>query len=230
MVVRGVDVSRFQGYINWEVMPPWIEFVYIGTLDWRNDCIDKMARSNGVNASRTRVTGGYYRVDATKRSPRAEVNTMLNVVDTLGLMLPGNLFPAVDIEPTDDAVASGKVDWAGWSRQFHDEWYSVSGGVPLMMYGSGSFLRDKVKASNDADDWDPRTRYWVGQTVKWATPKGQNPEEFGGKTDFTFGGRTAIHQFDLEAYVSGSPLGTKFDRNQLMTGVTLRDITIPMAA
>ena len=229
-MTRGVDVSRYQGFIDWEAMPSWIEFVYIGTMDWRNNVVDRAARANAVNASRTRTTGGYYRVDATRRSPRAEAQTMMNVIDSLGLMLPGNLFPAVDIEPTDDAVASGKVDWEGWSAEFSDNWYSAAGAVPLMVYGSGSFLRDRVKASGRPEDWDSRTRFWVGHTAKWATPKGQTANEFAGKTNFTFDGRTAIHQFDLEAMIPGSPLGTKFDRNQLMAGVTLDAITIPMAA
>lgn len=225
MVTRGVDVSRFQGYINWETMPTWIEFAYIGLLDWRNDCVDKMARSNAVNASRTRVTGGYYRVDAVRRSPYAEAMNMLNIIDRLGLMLPGNLFPAVDIEPTNDVEGSAKVNWANWTRDFIDL-YALHSEVPLMLYGSGSFLRDKVRANG----LDSRIRLWVGHTAKWAKPAGQTPDEFAGKTDFTFDGRTAIHQFDSEAIVSGSPLGTKFDRNQLMAGVTLKDITIPMAA
>jgi len=228
VVTRGIDVSRYQGYLNWEAMPDWVEFAYIGLMDWRNNCVDKMARTNAINASRTRVTGGYYRVDAVKRSPYAEAMDMLGVIDALGLMLPGNLFPAVDIEPTTDVAGNAKVDWAQWSKDFSSSWYVLSGGIPLMMYSSGSFLRDKIRASNDADDWDSRTRFWVGHTAKWAKPAGQTAEEFAGKTDFTFGGRTVIHQFDLETIIPGAPGGIRFDRNQLMAGVTLSDITISM--
>jgi len=230
VVTRGIDVSRYQGYLNWEAMPDWVEFAYIGAMDWRSGCVDKMARTNAINASRTRVTGGYYRVDAVKRSPYAEAIDMLSVIDALGLMLPGNLFPAVDIEPTDDIAGSAKVDWAAWTRDFIAT-YMLHSEVPLMLYGSGSFLRDKVRVD---DNLDSRVRFWVGHTAKWATPKGQSPDEFAGKTSFTFNGRTAIHQFDLEEIIPGVTMPgsqvSRFDRNQLMAGVTLDDITVQMAA
>lgn len=225
-MTRGIDVSRYQGVLDWETIPSWVEFAYIGTVDWRNDRVDRLARLNAINASCSRVTGGYYRVDATRRTPYAEAVDMISVIDRLGLMMPGNLFPAVDIEPTDDAVASGKVNWATWTRDFIAT-YMLHSEVPLMLYGSGSFLRDKIRVG---DGLDPRVRFWVGHTAKWAKPAGQTPDEFAGKTNFTFDGRTAIHQFDLEYLMPGAPEGTRFDRNQLMAGVTLKDITIPMAA
>lgn len=92
--VRGVDVSEYQGNINWEVLAgQGIDFAYIKATKG-TDTNDKKFKVNWENAQKANVkVGAYHLFTYDQPAPQQAENFIGSVPDA-----DGTLPPAVDIE------------------------------------------------------------------------------------------------------------------------------------
>lgn len=227
---RGLDASAYQYDIDWAKVPTGIHFAYLRMFDWRADRLDDQIGRNVFGGSRGRVLGGYHRVDPVRRTPSQEASIFVALLRATGLDCPGRLIPAVDIEPTGDKVADGKVDWPRWTREFFAIYRTVTPDVlPLMVYTSGSYFDSLLGGTADWPTW---VTCWVGHSEKYSRPAGLPAEEWAGKTWYQRG-RARVHQYTTSGHLSGItyPDGRprEVDLDSLMPGVELADVMIPLA-
>ncbi len=92
--IRGVDVSHYQGDINWqELAAQDLNFAYIKATEgssYRDDCFEK----NWAEAAETDLTVGAYHFFSFSSPGK---NQAENYIETVG-SLSGKLIPAVDVE------------------------------------------------------------------------------------------------------------------------------------
>lgn len=92
--VRGVDVSHYQGNIDWKVLSEQdIQFAYIKATEGDN-FIDKNFLKNLSGAVRAKLRAGAYHFFSYESSGESQYRNFISVVPLLKGMLP----PVVDIE------------------------------------------------------------------------------------------------------------------------------------
>jgi GH25 family lysozyme M1 (1,4-beta-N-acetylmuramidase) len=219
---RGLDVSEWQNLPDWASIPVDRAFSYVRVFEWRTGKTDGQAARNVAEASRTgRLVGGYHRADPTLRTPVEEARRFLGLLATFGLLAPGRLRPAIDIEPT-NTVRDSSVDWPRWTREFFTAYRDLCS-LPLLVYSSGSYFTSWLGGVADWPEW---VRTWVGHSEKYSSPKGLPAEEWAGRTPYT-PGRTAVHQYSTTGQLSG--ITTAVDLDCLMPGVTFGDLVLRAA-
>lgn len=228
-LTRGLDASEYQYVPDWSSIPVDRQFCWLRLFEWRTGAVDKQLARNVLEASRTgRVVGAYLRADPTLRSPAEEARRLLGLAAVHGLLAPGRLWPAIDIEPTGTARDRG-LDWGKWTRAFFAEYRALSG-LPLMVYSSGSYFSVWL---GGVADWPSWVKCWVGHSEKYSQPQGLSAEEWAGRTQYLLGGRTAVHQYSVTGllpgitYPDGHPRETDLDC--LMPGVNLADLVLRAA-
>lgn len=216
-LVRGKDISAWQGQFNWSALDAMTAFVMLRLFEWRPGGgtswpwgIDvQLDRNVRLGAQQGVVLGGYHRVDPTRWTAATEARRMVGLLDLYGLLAPGRMRPAVDIEPTDDLAGNQRVDWPRWTREFFAAWHELTNS-PLRVYASGSAFQSLLGGTAD---WPAWVDAWVGHTNAWSTPvRNMPPEEWAGKTTYNLGGRTVLHQYaktptDLDCFMPGKSWG-----------------------
>ena len=93
--VRGVDVSHYQGSIDWRVLSgQGIDFAYIKATEG-SSFVDPQFERNWTEASNTELRIGAYHFFSFESSGEAQANHFLKHITKAERMLP----PAVDVEP-----------------------------------------------------------------------------------------------------------------------------------
>lgn len=91
---RGIDVSHYQGDIDWEsIEKQGVEFVYIKATEGSSH-VDECYESNRSNAEKTGIHIGFYHFFSFESSGISQAE---NYIATVG-ELNGKLIPAVDVE------------------------------------------------------------------------------------------------------------------------------------
>jgi lysozyme len=99
-VVEGIDVSIYQGTIDWtKVKAAGIQFAYIRVSDGTGSHDSKFA-SNWANARAAGVLRGVYQFFREDEDPIAQADLLL---DAMGALEPDDLPPAIDVESVDGA-------------------------------------------------------------------------------------------------------------------------------
>ncbi|HEU5475689.1 MAG TPA: GH25 family lysozyme [Actinophytocola sp.] len=229
-LIRGLDVSEYQGETDWLAVPLHIRFGVVRLAEWRVDRggprLDQQAVANIAGLRATgRTVGGYQRANPVRNSPQFEVLLFRALLAVLGLDQPGCPIPAIDIEPTgtDDEL----VDWPKWVREFIACYQKIAPDPRLRWYTSGSFFDSRYGGVLDiplnVTLW---VGHWSGAYSKPANP-GFDPalaEQYAGRTTYTFAGRTQMHQYYNRGQVPG--IGGPVDLNALMPGLGLADVTL----
>src|SRR5438067_309921 len=156
-----IDVSHYQGNIQWNLVAPYIQGAYVkitegtGYVDapWRN--YHDAARSNGI------PVGAYHFADL--GDPIAEADHFADQY----LGAAWQLRPVLDIE-TNGATA-------GWIRQFRNQFRIRTGRAPFRVYSSLSLLTGVLDPAGwidkDSDIWVAAYRLALGwnhpQLVLW---------------------------------------------------------------
>jgi hypothetical protein len=212
-LVRGRDFSGWNGAYDWASLDPSAVFVMCRLFEWRAaggsswpwGIDNQLERNVRLGAQHGRVLGGYHRVDPTRWTAAVEARRMVGLLDLCGLLSPGRMRPAVDIELTDDVAGNKRVDWPRWTREFFAAWRELTV-MPLRVYASGSAYNDLL---GGVTDWPAWVDCWVGHTNVWSTPTRNRPaEEWAGQTGYTLGGRAVLHQYaktpaDFDCFMPG---------------------------
>ena len=92
--VRGVDVSHYQGDIDWEVLQMQnIDFAYIKATEGSSH-VDEKFTENWKNASQTALSIGAYHFFSFDSEGETQAENFIRTVGTLD----GKLIPVIDVE------------------------------------------------------------------------------------------------------------------------------------
>jgi hypothetical protein len=209
LLTRGRDLSAWNDEHDWE--SDTTEFAMLRLFEWRSGVVwgaDAQLARNLVESTRYgKVVGGYHRVDPTRWTPQIEARRMIGVLNSCGLLAPGRMRPAVDIERT-GKPEDAKVDWPRWTRSFFEEWRLLTI-CPLRVYAAGG---DFGSLLGGLTDWPSWVDGWVGHTTEWSSPtRNMLPDEWAGRTKYTLNGRATLHQYakppaaptDLDCFMPG---------------------------
>lgn len=221
-LLRGFDFSAWQKEIDWDQVPTDRVFGYLRVFEWRDATVDTQIQRNVLHASATgRTVGGYLRVDPTRWTPQCEAARFYGLLASFGLLAPGRLIPAVDIEPT-GALGDKTTNWPQWAAAFFDAWRMMTG-LPLVVYSSGSYFPGLLGGTAG---WPPWVKCWVGHSEKYSRPKGLAAEAWAGGTWYE-PDRAVVHQYTTTGSLPG--VSTPVDLDCLMPGVALGDVTLKAA-
>jgi GH25 family lysozyme M1 (1,4-beta-N-acetylmuramidase) len=131
---RGIDISHWQGDIDWAaVAGDGVDFAIMKATEG-NDYTDTKFKQNRTNAQLAGVTIGMYHVASPRRSTddaRAEADRFLRVAKPN----VGNLIPTLDIEIANVPDGMSSAVLAGWVRAWLNR-VTAKLGVRPMIYGS----------------------------------------------------------------------------------------------
>src|SRR5215831_11213924 len=135
-VVEGLDVSYYEGVINWPaVKAAGKEFAFIRVSDGTG-FNDPQFANNWPNARAAGVIRGVYQFFRPGQDAVAEANLLVSQVAAAGGLQPGDLPPVVDVEVSDGQSASvvqqGIQDWIATVSQ-------ATGRTPLIYTSSGTW-------------------------------------------------------------------------------------------
>jgi lysozyme len=207
---HGIDVSHYQGEIDWTELrrgDRQIRFAFVRLAEWRDARfgLDEQATANIAGARRAGIAvGTYVRVDPNANTAEQEAVQWRTYRAGAGAGGPGFLVPAFDIEDT-------TRDWSTWVRLFIATHRRLSPELDgrVIVYTAGSFVEANYPTGWDRND--KQIALWIGHTK--AAP---------GATPYTFGGRTAVHQYSHTAIKPG--IGGVVDLNATMPGWSIADL------
>lgn len=203
-----IDVSEHNGVIDWERVrqeDTKVTGAMIHLSSWRissgGNRPDHQAAANWAGAKNTKInvfpvsTGGYVRANPWANSPSTEAYLFHRLIEEFYDDDFVHLIPAIDIEPTDHPEYDKLVDWPAWLREFIQEWDLLTNGARLQVYTSGSFFESKY---GGVLDLPLNVSFWVGDAAQF-----NHAPDAGGKTKYTFSGRTLLHQYSHKGTVPG---------------------------
>lgn len=142
--VPGIDVSKWQGTINWtKVAGAGVKFAIIRVSDGKNT-IDAKFESNWAGAKAQGIVVGAYQFFRPSQDPIVQADILL---DKMGTLQPGDLPPVIDVEDnggmSSSAVAAAVKKWID-----HVE---AATGVKPIVYTGRYFWQDYVKSTAWSD-------------------------------------------------------------------------------
>lgn len=225
-LIRGIDVSAYQGSINWELLRQGrrdLAFAYIRTSEWRKDSstgglIDMYAERNIAGASRNGlIPGVYQRANLELNTPEKEAIEFVARIRYLDAWKIGSLIPAIDVEYTTPQLKAPNLN--KWLEEFVAAYYDMAPIKKLMFYTSSSYVMQYYPSALTLP-----INLWVAHTEKYSIPKGLPAEEWAGKAN-RFNNKGLLHQYTHSLILPGVEENT-VDGNCLFPGVKLRDIMI----
>lgn len=165
---KGIDVSHHQGTIDWNevskvVVPNEpIRYVFIKATEGATEN-DSEAELNAKEAKRVGIFFGYYHFANPENKSSDAVSEAKYFISVLKkLPKPTLKAPYVlDIEANKDGIK--KVEYLKWINDFITEFEKYNN-VPLIIYGSPSFLNDNLPKEHNLGDYP----LWV---ANYNTPK-----------------------------------------------------------
>jgi lysozyme len=144
-VLEGVDVSLFDGTINWtQVQGSGKAFAFARVSDGISD-VDPTFDTNYAAIKAAGMIRGAYQFFEPAQDPVAQANLLLSKIGTMG---PGDLPPVLDIEITGGQLPATIVTniqtWITTVQQ--------ATGVTPMIYTAAGFWNGSVDSSNFASD------------------------------------------------------------------------------
>jgi lysozyme len=150
--VQGIDVSYFQGTIDWpSVAADGIGFAFV-RLSYGDIFRDPKFDTNWQGALDAGVVRGAYQFFKPSQSVSAQAQMM---IDAMSTMQTGDLPPMLDVEVSDGESPS-RV--AAKVEQWTEAVQSALGVAPIIYSGS-YFWRDDVGGSSDEQD----NPFWIAQ-------------------------------------------------------------------
>lgn len=228
-LLRGIDVSAYQGTINWDELRQNrrdLGFVYVRTAEWRNDesptagLLDYKAEENIAGASRNGlIPGVYQRANLEINTPEKEAAEFVAHIRYLDAWKPGSLIPAIDVEYTTPQAKAPNLD--RWVSDFIEAYFDMSPVNKLMFYTSSSYIRKYYPSVLLLDN---NVSLWIAHTEKYSIPKNLPAEEWAGKAD-SFNGKGLVHQYTHSLHLPGITANTA-DGNSLFPGVKLSQVMV----
>jgi len=149
--VRGVDVSSYQGYIDWkEIESNGVDFAFIKATEG-SSYRDKMFLDNIENIQSSKITAGAYHFMSFESDGFAQAENFISAVDSEKISLP----PVIDLElygryadSPPKAVHVRKILDAMISRL-----YEVYGKMPIIYTNRRAYTLYVSGAYKDCDIW-----------------------------------------------------------------------------
>lgn len=226
-LLRGVDVSSYQGSIDWNTLRRFrrdIAFAYVRTAEWRTDTpsgglIDSQAEKNISEAAKNGIIPGVYqRANLDLNTPEKEAAEFVAHIRHLDAWKKGSLIPAIDVEYSVPALKA--PDLNQWVREFVQTYFDMSPVHKLVFYSSSSFITKYYNAVIGM----PNVGLWVGHTERYSVPKDTPAEEWAGRAN-NFSGQGLVHQYTHSLTLPGITENT-VDGNCLMPGVELHQVMV----
>lgn len=157
--VNGVDISYWQGEVDFDILCSVVDFVFI-RYGYGNDYFDPRSQgyAQGCFDHNTPYDGYWYAKPGKSFSKHAENFKVARA------NLGGKLYPIFDEEETGGL---NKVDLNGWLFKWHNAFYNMTN-IPLekqMIYMSPGFAPNV-----EANDWMKRTKLDVAHWTKADLP------------------------------------------------------------
>lgn len=152
--VGGIDVSKWQGTINWDaVKTSGIGFA-IARVSHGTTYIDEQFDANWAGIKAQGLVRGVYQYYAPDEDPIAQADILINAVGSLG---PMDLPPVIDVEETGGASPSQIIDGM---HKWLDHVEAALGKKP-MIYTGKYFWQDNVATPEFSDYplWIPNYSY-----------------------------------------------------------------------
>ena len=165
--VKGVDVSSYQGDIDWEVLSSQdIDFAYIKATEG-SSTVDRCFSYNWTNASQTDLRIGAYHFFSFESSGRTQAELFCNTVGSAENMLP----PVIDVEYYGRFHSASDIDTEAVKYELRSmvdlltEHYGMKPVIYVSKETYATIIGDDFK---DCDLWY-RSVYWsVPAGVNWA--------------------------------------------------------------
>lgn len=177
--VQGIDVSRWQGQIDWpKVRSAGYGFAYIKASEGNSTSYPTLdAQYQG--ACNAGMLVGLYHYAQPGLSPEANADALALQVGRLGA-ITGHLPPCLDLE-------EGSGHMSGWAQAFIKRLRERTGCRTVMVYSGSSFFQAQI-----GEGWmDPDVALWIAHY-------GRSPGQPAYLTP-----RVAIHQFSATGQVPG---------------------------
>lgn len=147
-MIKGVDVSKWQGDIDFNLLKSAVDFAIIRS-SYGTGYIDPKFIHNRDEARRVGIARGFYHYAyPTYNTPEAEAEWFANVI---GTPQDGEILFLDFEEKYGDPV--------GWSKRFLDRLEQIYGGYKALIYMSESF----IKASNWQSVFDANHGLWIAK-------------------------------------------------------------------
>lgn len=160
--IHGIDVSKYQRYIDWEevkdmqVNDVQIGFAFIKATEGLNNK-DKYFNHNWKKTQKADMIRGAYHFFLATKSGKAQAENFINVVE----LEPGDLPPVLDIEQTYGVPADKLRKNVKEFLQTVEEYY----GVKPIIYTNVDFYKQYLKGDFD------HYRLWVAHYLQKERPR-----------------------------------------------------------
>lgn len=149
LVTPGLDVSHYQGMVDWAKLAPSIGFAYIKATEGAA-VTDRLFASNWAQAKAAGVARGAYHF----WRPGAENDQTAVFTSAVPVNDAGELPPALDVEigPMDRAEFVGMSDWLARITRFY-------GRVPVLYLSPATIRQFRVMAAGDGAEAEDLERF-----------------------------------------------------------------------
>lgn len=159
-ILKGIDVSHFQGRVDWEELTDQdIDFVFIKASEGTKGH-DKYFKMNKDKAKETGIKAGFYHFFHQNKDPLNQAKHFIKVTNSITGFLP----PVLDVE-VDEGESSENIikNIEIWAKEVHGSF----GCYPIIYTGHAFYnqhLRDRI---------DPQYKIWIadyGKHFKYDVP------------------------------------------------------------
>ena len=164
--IEGVDVSEFQGAIDWAAVHASGRVFGIARVSDGTQHLDPTFATNWAGMKAQGMVRGSYQFFRASEDPVAQADLLLATVGALG---PGNLPPMLDVEVTDgqsNASIDGRI--AAWVARIH----AATGRAPLVCTGPYFWGAIGSPASLGTTlvvaDWGPKCPLVPAAWARWS--------------------------------------------------------------
>ena len=160
--IRGVDVSEYQGDIDWSVLATRdIDFAFIKATEG-SSYTDEHFSENWENAAKTDLRIGAYHFFSLESLGKSQAEHFCDTVQTVDNMLP----PVVDVEPYgtyNDITEKDISELKNWLTVTEENY-----GVKPMIYTTSKWYNKQIKDSfPDYDIWIRSVYSKPDKNVNW---------------------------------------------------------------
>lgn len=160
--VHGIDVSRYQGWINWSLVSAMridsmgIDFSFIKATEGESR-VDPFFSRNWSSVKGTRIVRGAYHYFRARQDAEAQANAFIRQV----VLQPGDLPPVLDVEELDGASPVRLVEGVRkWVKRIEAHY-----GVSPILYAGARFYASYLQAHF------PEQPVWVAHYYEPVAPR-----------------------------------------------------------
>ena len=155
--VVGVDVSHYQGKVQWDLLAAGNDFAFIKATEGRRHRDPKFIR-NWYDAGRTGIPRGAYHFFSPDVAPEAQAKHFFKVVD----LSPGDLPPVLDVEDRGTLTSAELVEAVLTWAEMAELRYGVK---PIIYTGQHFYNRHLAGQLDDYPLWLARYDWSAPVTV-----------------------------------------------------------------